>query len=297
LAGAQVKVSLSGDAGDELFGGYEHYRRTQRLWPALSRIPENLRKLLARHLKTVSSVGANLRRVPGPARRILNRLGNFSDILPVSSDRSLYQVLMSPNREAAAWVREANEPLSPFSTPALWENLPGLLHRMMWLDSISYLPDDILVKMDRAAMSVGLETRIPLLDHRVIEFAWSLPASIKQRQNQGKWLLRKILHRYVPPALVERPKKGFAAPIAKWLCGPLRAWAESLLDGTRLRHEGFFEVKKLQQRWREHLSGMRDWSLGLWHVLMFQAWLDQQITAMCETEAAKRTTEMEVCRA
>ena len=287
LAAAQVKVALSGDAGDELFGGYNRYRRTQRLWPALRRIPENFRKRLARHLKVLSSVDLNLRSAPGAARRVLNRLGNLSDVLPVSSDRSLYQMLMSSNREASDWVREASEPPTPLGTPGPWEKLPELLHKMMWLDSVSYLPDDILVKVDRAAMSVGLETRIPLLDHRVIEFTWSLPVSVKQRRNQGKWLLRRILHQYVPRALVERPKKGFAAPIAQWLCGPLRAWAESLLGETRLSQEGFFEPKKLRQRWREHLSGKRDWSAGLWHVLMFQAWFDPQKSAVLEpTEAA-----------
>jgi asparagine synthase (glutamine-hydrolysing) len=155
---------------------------------------------------------------------------------------------------------------------------------MMWLDSVSYLPDDILAKVDRAAMSVGLETRVPMLDHRVVEFTWSLPSSIKQRRNQGKWLLRKILHQYVPPALVERPKRGFAVPIAEWLRGPLRAWAESLLGETRLRQEGFFETEKLRQRWREHLAGKRDWSLALWHALMFQAWLDQQRVERSPTE-------------
>ena len=282
LAAAQVKVALSGDAGDELFGGYNRYRRTQRLWPALRRIPENFRKRLARHLKVLSSVDLNLTSAPGAARRVLNRLGNLSDVLPVSSDRSLYQMLMSSNREASDWVREASEPPTPLGTPGPWEKLPELLHKMMWLDSVSYLPDDILVKVDRAAMSVGLETRIPLLDHRVIEFTWSLPVSVKQRRNQGKWLLRRILHQYVPRALVERPKKGFAAPIAQWLCGPLRAWAESLLGETRLSQEGFFEPKKLGQRWREHLSGKRDWSPGLWHVLMFQAWFDPQKSAVPE---------------
>ena len=287
LAAAQVKVALSGDAGDELFGGYNRYRRTQRLWPALRRIPENFRKRLARHLKVLSSVDLNLTSAPGAARRVLNRLGNLSDVLPVSSDRSLYQMLMSSNREASDWVREASEPPTPLGARGPWEKLPELLHRMMWLDSVSYLPDDILVKVDRAAMSVGLETRIPLLDHRVIEFTWSLPVTIKQRRNQGKWLLRRILHQYVPRALVERPKKGFAAPIAQWLCGPLRAWAESLLGETRLSQEGFFEPKKLRQRWREHLSGKRDWSAGLWHVLMFQAWFDPQKSAVPEpTEAA-----------
>ena len=276
LAGAQVKVSLSGDAGDELFGGYDHYRKTQRLWSALRRIPEDFRKRLARRLKVLSCAGLNLRGSPGVARRVLNRLWNLSDVLPASSDRSLHQLLMTPNREYSAWVKEAKEPATSFNARAPWENLPQLLYRMMWLDFVSYLPDDILVKVDRAAMAVGLETRIPMLDHRVIEFTWSLPASIKQRRNKGKWLLRRILHRYVPSALVERPKRGFAAPIAEWLRGPLREWAEHLLDETRLRQEGFLEPWALRRRWREHLSRRRDWSPGLWHVLMFQSWLDEQ---------------------
>jgi len=300
LAGEHVKVSLSGDAGDELFGGYDLYRKTQRLWPALRRIPEDSRKRLARQLKVLSSAGLNLKSAPGAARWVLNRLGNLSDVLPVSSDRSLYQLLMSPNREASAWVIEASEPATPLSAPGPWENLPELLHRMMWLDSVSYLPDDILVKLDRAAMSVGLETRIPFLDHRVIEFAWSLPASIKQRRNQGKWLLRRILHQYVPPALVQRPKKGFAAPIAEWLRGSLRDWAEHLLGETRLRQEGFFEPRGLRQKWQEHLAKRRDWSPGLWHVLMFQAWLDQQKVLPDRTDvvelAGQTMTGAEVCR-
>jgi asparagine synthase (glutamine-hydrolysing) len=125
-------------------------------------------------------------------------------------------------------------------------------------------------------MSVGLETRIPLLDHRIIEFAFTLPIQFKQQRNQGKWLLRRILHQYVPPALVDRPKRGFAAPIAEWLRGPLRDWAEHLLGETRLTQEGFFYPRKIRQKWEEHVSKRWDWSPGLWHVLMFQAWLDEQ---------------------
>jgi len=134
-------------------------------------------------------------------------------------------------------------------------------------------------------MSVGLETRVPLLDHRIYEFSCRLPASFKQKRNTGKWLLRQILHQYVPPALVDRPKKGFAAPIADWLRGPMRNWAEDLLDETRLRREGFFDTRQIRKKWREHLSQKRDWSPGLWHVLMFQAWLDEQTIPPGQTAA------------
>src|SRR6202051_690594 len=148
-------------------------------------------------------------------------------------------------------------------------------------------------------MSVGLETRIPMLDHRIIEFACRLPASFKQKGNQGKWLLRQIRYQYVPPALVDRPKKGFAAPIAEWLRGPMREWAEHLLGETRLRQEGFFDSRQIRQRWQEHVSKKRDWSPGLWHVLMFQAWLDGQKvvpgqTATVTPFATKQKLEAEV---
>src|SRR5205085_2017833 len=153
-----------------------------------------------------------------------------------------------------------------------WKSLPDLLHKMMYSDCIGYLPDEVLVKVDRAAMAVSLETRIPLLDHRIIEFAWSLPAFLKQRRNQGKWLLRQVLSRYVPAKLVERPKQGFAAPVAKWLRTELRPWAEQLLDENSLRDDGFFQERTVRQKWNEHVCGRGDWGGPLWNVLMFQGW-------------------------
>jgi asparagine synthase (glutamine-hydrolysing) len=299
LAGSHVKVSLSGDGGDELFGGYNRYREAVRLWKAISRIPKPVCKL-ARHLKCASKIGLDMRVTSGPVTHMLNRLWNLSDVLSVSTDRSLYHLLMSPNREPHLWLNDAKETETLHDALPAWERLPELLQRMMCRDLVSYLPDDILVKVDRAAMAVGLETRIPLLDHRIIEFAWSLPSSFKQNRNQGKWLLRQILHQYVPRGLVDRPKTGFGAPIGEWLRGPLREWAEDLIETTRLRQEGFFEPRVIREKWQEHLSSRRDWSPGLWHVLMFQAWLDKQRIAPTRIEtpsviASKRTTHVEVC--
>ena len=231
---------------------------------------------MARALASATAATMNFGMRSGVVPRLVSRLANLSEVLRVPSDRSLFRLLMSPNRNPLAWLQYKEEPPTRFDDVFPWDNLPDLLHRMMHLDFVSYLPDDILVKVDRAAMAVSLETRIPLLDHCVIEYAWRLPSSLKQRRGCGKYLLRRVLHQYVPPALVERPKHGFSVPIAEWLRGPLRPWAEALLSPARLRQEGYFDDRAIRQKWMDHLDGKQDLGTPLWHVLIFQAWLELQ---------------------
>ncbi|HXD36925.1 MAG TPA: asparagine synthase C-terminal domain-containing protein, partial [Rhodanobacter sp.] len=173
-------------------------------------------------------------------------------------------------------VLGAQEPPTLLTTPEAWPPTDNLAQWMMAMDAQTYLPDDILVKVDRAAMANSLETRVPMLDHRVVELAWRLPLQQKIRHGQGKWLLRQVLYRHVPRELIERPKMGFGIPLDSWLRGPLRDWAEALLDENRLRHEGYFQPDAIRQKWTEHLSGRRNWQHRLWTVLMFQAWLEQE---------------------
>jgi asparagine synthase (glutamine-hydrolysing) len=195
-------------------------------------------------------------------------------VLSSGSVDELYLGLVSQVRDPAAWVVHGKEP--PTHLTGLRPELSGLnaIERMMALDAASYLPDDILVKVDRAAMGVSLESRVPFLDHRVVEFAWRLPLGYKLRDGQSKWALRQVLYQYVPRELIERPKMGFGIPLHDWLRGALRDWAEALLNEARIAREGYLNAAPIRQMWIEHLSGRRNWTSQLWTVLMFQAWLE-----------------------
>jgi asparagine synthase (glutamine-hydrolysing) len=273
-----VTVALSGDGGDEIFAGYNRYQLTSRSWRLLSLMPEPLRKSVASavlSMKTerwdqLSSLlpGKFVPQHPG------DKMHKAASVLALDGPDALYRRLVShwEPRELMPGVAETRGVLWD---PAIQTDFPDLLDRMQFLDLVTYLPDDILTKVDRASMATALEVRVPLLDHRVIEFAWRLPQSAKIRGGVTKWLLRQVLYRHVPRELIERPKMGFGVPLGEWLRGPLREWAENLLSEKSLQAEGFFDATRVRRYWQEHLSGRRNWQYLLWDVLMFEAWRER----------------------
>jgi asparagine synthase (glutamine-hydrolysing) len=280
LAKQHVTVSLSGDAGDELFCGYNRYQLTSSVWKKISWLPTPVRTLAANGLTSVAPAtwdGA-ARWIPGAGRYIAlgDKLHKGASVLASRTIDELYLGMVSHLQNPAEWVVNGQEP--PTHLTGLHPDLDGLgdVERMMALDAISYLPDDILAKVDRAGMGVSLEGRVPFLDHRIVEFAWRLPLDYKLRDGQTKWPLRQVLYRHVPRELIDRPKMGFGVPLHDWLRGPLREWAESLLNESRLQREGYFHPAPIQKMWVEHLSGRRNWMAQLWNVLMFQAWLENE---------------------
>ncbi len=276
LARQHVTVSLSGDGGDELFCGYSRYQMTARLWGKISRLPRSVRQLAAGLIAAVPSGALDRLGAFLPMSHVGDKLHKGAALLDSRTVADLYRGMVSHWTDPENVVLGATEPVTLLTgaTPTL--NGLNDVERMMALDMMSYLPDDILVKLDRAAMGVSLETRVPFLDHRVVEFAWSLPFEYKLRNGVTKWPLRQVLYRYVPRELIERPKMGFGVPIDSWLRGPLRDWCETLLDESRLRQEGFFNPEPIRKKWAEHISGKRNWQYHLWDVLMFQAWLETQ---------------------
>jgi asparagine synthase (glutamine-hydrolysing) len=282
LTRRHVTVSLSGDAGDELFCGYPRYFLGRSIWKKIGWMPRSMRSVLSMGCTALSPARWNaISSLLPQSPCILNpgdKIHKLAEIINVESPEVLYRRLISHWKDPASVVINSREPDTILTDSAAWPHLTNFIERMMFLDTRMYLPDDILVKVDRAAMGVSLETRVPFLDHRVVEFAWRLPLSMKIRNGQGKWILRQVLYKYVPKELIERPKMGFGVPIDSWLRGPLREWAETLLDERCLTREGFFNPAPVTEKWREHLSGSRNWQYYLWNILMFQAWLEKEKT-------------------
>lgn len=280
LARQQVAVSLSGDGGDELFAGYNRYFWGRSIWQCIGPVPQFLRRGAGSAMTVLSPAawdklgGILPRRLRQPT--LGDRLHKLAAVIDAANTDELYRRLVSQHRESesivlggcdpSAWADEEAQQFAASSRVA------DFTERMMFHDLVGYLNDDILTKLDRATMAVSLETRIPMLDHHLVEFAWSLPLHMKIRDGQGKWLLREVLYRYVPKELIARPKQGFSIPLDSWLRGPLRDWAEALLDEARLRREGYLRPEPIRRKWLEHLSGRRNWQHWLWNVLMFQAW-------------------------
>jgi asparagine synthase (glutamine-hydrolysing) len=284
LARRHVTVSLSGDGGDELFGGYDRYFLARRVWNLLRIVPPSARRAVANGIRRISPDRwdsalrlTGLNQWPRIAQRISgDRLHKVARILSLETREAMYRDFMSHWREPAGMTLRSVEPPTVLTDAKRWADVNGLLARMMYLDLIMYLPDDILVKVDRASMGVSLESRAPFLDHRVVEFAWRIPASLRVRDGRGKWPLRQLLRRYLPQTMIDRPKMGFGVPINHWLRGPLMDWAAALLDESRLKREGYFDPQPIRQKWAQHQTGSRNWHYLLWDVLMFQAWLEAQ---------------------
>lgn len=285
LARREVTVALSGDAGDELFGGYNRYFQAQSIWRRSAWLPPAFRRTVGQMIRVVpasvwNGIGHAVRPVMANRRRdwlLAGRALTAADLIAADSPEELYGYLMSDwKRPEEAVIGTSRRPADFVEIGRRWPRSTRFIDLMMYFDAVHYLPDGILVKVDRAAMGVSLETRVPLLDHRIVEFAWSLPHSMKVRHGKGKWILRQVLARHVPPQLFEGPKRGFTLPVGTWLRGPLRDWAESLLSEDRLQREGFFRSAPIRDRWRQHVDGRRDYSTQVWAVLMFQAWLERQ---------------------
>ncbi len=280
LTRRHVTVSLSGDGGDELFGGYNRYFWGRIIWNTIGMLPVGIRKVMAAGLQNISPLSWDslfhsiIRRLPDRFKLDTpgDRIHKLADVIASNGPEDMYQLLISHWNKPEKLVINSMEPSSNLIQHPWLTRHKDFTHQMMYFDLINYLPNDILTKVDRASMGVGLEARVPLLDHRIVEFAWRLPLSMKIKGGQGKWIFRKVLELYVPRQLFNRPKTGFAIPIDTWLRTDLRAWAEELLSEKKLAQEGFLNSQDIRQKWLEHVTGKRNWQYHLWDVLMFQAW-------------------------
>jgi asparagine synthase (glutamine-hydrolysing) len=281
-----VTVALSGDGGDEMFGGYNRYLWAPRIWRRLGWAPAVFRDMLGAAVTAIPEDTLDgLARIAGRFRAGSGRINRpganvhklGERITQTRSIDDLYRNLISEWHQPAELLSTSDGPVSePDSIlvdPLPRSGVDDAALRMMYWDSISYLPNDILCKVDRAAMAVSLETRVPFLDHRVVEAAWRLPLAMRVRDGQGKWALRQLLYKHVPRELIERPKAGFAIPVGEWIRGPLNEWAEDLLDERALEAAGFLDPVPVRRVWKEHKSGRRDWTPRIWSMLMFQSWL------------------------
>jgi len=289
LARRDVSVCLSGDGGDELFGGYNRHVDGPRIWRSAAWLPPGLRRLLAGSMTQISPSEWDLnfkrlkRFLPARLRHHApgDKIHKLAGMILASSSKELYE------RSTIQWAN-INEVINKYENTLTYNDgklgkMP-IEHEMMFWDANTYLPDDILTKVDRAAMANSLETRVPMLDQRVVEFAWTLPLGMKIRGNQGKRVLRNVLGHHIPRTLTERPKAGFSVPLDAWLRGPLKSWANELLDAQKIDSQGFLRSQPIAEKWAEHLSGKHNWATQIWGILMFQAWLEENNTSFCVNE-------------
>jgi asparagine synthase (glutamine-hydrolysing) len=282
LARKHVTVALTGDGGDELFAGYNRYILGKKHWELLKSLPKGLRKALSGAMGLVGGKRfENIYRMFEFALPVKSRISlprekydKVEKIMSMTGIDEVYKRLVSINYMPERYLVSEGESFSRFDDLSLWNHSGDYVENMQKFDLLTYLPDDLLVKVDRAAMAVNLETRVPFLDHELVEFVMSLPLDFKLKNGQGKYLLRKVLYRHVSEEIMERPKMGFTVPLGDWLTGPLRDWALELIESKRLDQEGYFKSDPVMNMWNEHSDGRANWGHQLWNILMFQSWLE-----------------------